>query len=74
MAGLSRSLLIFFEQFFYERKCQEALVPFQELSIEGITDNESSPSVPCDIEVHEKNKVIKFRKVDLLVEYLKKVS
>lgn len=51
-----------------------APTPFQELSIEGITDNESSPSVPCDIEVHEKNKVIKFRKVDLLVEYLKKVS
>lgn len=51
-----------------------ASMPFQEISINGVTDTAMSSSVTCDIEVHEQNKVIKFRKVDLLVEYLKKAS
>ena len=51
-----------------------ASMPFQEISINGVTDTTMSSSVTCDIEVHEQNKVIKFRKVDLLVEYLKKAS
>ena len=48
--------------------------PFQEIAVEGITESTSSPSVSCDIEVHEKNKIIRFGKVDLLIEYLKKAS
>lgn len=51
-----------------------AAMPFQEISIDGLTDASDTPSINCDIEVHENNKVIKFRKVDLLVEYLKKAS
>ena len=47
---------------------------FQEISVGGISDTVAPDSIPCDIEVHEKNKVIRFRKVDLLVEFLKKVS
>lgn len=49
-------------------------IPFEEIKVEGITDNVSPSSVTCDIEVIEKNKVIRFRKVDLLVEFLKKVG
>lgn len=51
-----------------------AVAPFQEVSIEGVTDTEYPTPLQCDIEVLDKNKVIKFRKVDLLVEYLKKAS
>ena len=47
---------------------------FQELTVEGITDTPSPARIGCDIEVHDKNKVIRFGKVDLLVEYLKKAS
>ncbi|SMF84801.1 hypothetical protein [Pseudobacteriovorax antillogorgiicola] len=50
------------------------VAPFQEIAIEGITDSVSPPAIPCDIELQEKGKIIRFRKVDLLVEYLKKVS
>jgi hypothetical protein len=48
--------------------------PFQEVSIEGITNTNEANPVICDIEVQENNKVIRFRKVDLLVEYLKKAA
>ena len=51
-----------------------AAMPFQEVSIEGITDTENSAPVICDIEVQDKNKIIRFRKVDLLIEYLKKAA
>lgn len=53
-------------------KREGASTSFQEISIQGIHEN--SDSVPCDIEVAENNKIIRFRKVDLLIEYLKKVS
>lgn len=51
-----------------------ALVPFQELSIDGVTNIKETPSLSCDIEVQDKGKMIRFGKVDLLVEYLKKAS
>lgn len=49
-------------------------IPFQEVQIEGITDVASPSPIACDIEVQDKNKIIRFRKVDLLVEYLKKAA
>ena len=49
-------------------------MPFQEVSIEGITDTENPISAICDIEVQDKNKIIRFRKVDHLVEYLRKAA
>jgi hypothetical protein len=55
-------------------KREGATMPFSELRVEGITDVPSSMSIGCDIEVQENNKVIRFRKVDLLIEYLKKAS
>ena len=47
-------------------------VPFEEISIEGVTDTNSPVSLLCDIEVQDKNRLIRFRKVDHLVEYLKR--
>ena len=49
-------------------------MPFQEVQIEGITNADSPAPVICDIEVQDKNKIIRFRKVDLLIEYLKKAA
>ncbi len=49
-------------------------MPFEEVTIEGITNTDCAVSAICDIEVQEKNKIIRFRKVDHLVEYLKKVA
>lgn len=49
-------------------------VPFEEIKIEGITDTYASAPLACDIEVQDKNKIIRFRKVDLLIEYLKKAA
>ena len=51
-----------------------AVMPFQEIVIEGMTDSSSPKPLACDIEVQDKNRVIRFKKVDVLVEYLKKVS
>ena len=51
-----------------------ASMPFQEIAIEGLTDTNSAVPLICDIEVQAKDKIIRFRKVDLLVEYLKKAS
>ena len=48
--------------------------PFEEVKIEGITNTDTPTPVVCDIEVQDKNKVIRFRKVDLLIEYLKKAA
>lgn len=48
--------------------------PFQELAVEGVTLPDGTPALICDIEVQDKNKLIRFRKVDLLIEYLKKVA
>lgn len=55
-------------------KREGATMPFQELSVPGLTDTSAPASIPCDIEVQEQNKIIRFRKVDLLIEYLKKAS
>ena len=49
-------------------------LPFQEVTIEGVTDTNSPSPISCDIEVQHKNNVIRFRKVDILLEYLKKAS
>ena len=49
-------------------------MPFQEVSVQGITDINHFTPISCDIEVEENNKIIRFRKVDLLIEYLKKAS
>ena len=49
------------------------LAPFQELAIDGITTS-TSPTLMCDIELQENNKIICFGKVDLLLEYLKKAA
>lgn len=52
-------------------------IPFEEIKIEGITGVDStstSTSLMCDIEVQDNNKIIRFKKVDHLVEYLKKAA
>ena len=49
-------------------------VPFEEIKVDNITDTPHSAQLICDIEVQDKNKKIRFRKVDHLVEYLKKVA
>lgn len=49
-------------------------LPFEEISIEGVTNTNNPAPLVCDIEVQDKNRVIRFRKVDLLVEYLKKAA
>lgn len=48
-------------------------LPFEEVKVEGLT-GPTPTSIICDIEVQDKNKVIRFRKVDLLIEYLKKAA
>lgn len=49
-------------------------IPFEEIKVEGVTHTDSSTSLLCDIELQENNKIIRFRKVDLLIEYLKKAA
>lgn len=49
-------------------------LPFEEVSIEGVTNIDTPSTITCDIEVHFKDKVIRFRKVDPLVEYLRKAG
>lgn len=49
-------------------------MPFKEITIEGVTNTDNPSSIICDIEVCDKNKIIRFRKVDLLIEYLKKAA
>lgn len=49
-------------------------ISFEEIKIEGVTDSNSPAAISCDIEIQENNKIIRFRKVDLLIEYLKKVA
>jgi hypothetical protein len=49
-----------------------AVDSFQEISVQGA--DEMVTSLSCDIELQENNKIIRFRKVDLLIEYLKKVA
>lgn len=51
-----------------------ANMPFNEIKIEGITDTATPVSLLCDIEVQDQNKLIRFRKVDHLIEYLKKAA
>ena len=50
------------------------IAPFQEVSVEGITGIASPQPLSCDIEVQDSSKIIRFGKVDLLIEYLKKVA
>lgn len=51
-----------------------ANMPFSEIKVEGLSDGGAPGSVICDIEVQDKNKLIRFRKVDHLIEYLKKAA
>jgi len=55
-------------------KRQGGTAPFSEVKIEGMADSSAYSSIACDIEVQENNKIIRFRKVDLLIEYLKKAA
>ena len=55
-------------------KREGVTMPFSEVQIEGITDTNTPAPLICDIEVQDKNKIIRFRKVDLLIEYLKKAA
>jgi len=55
-------------------KREGASMPFSEVKIEGQTESPTDLNFSCDIELQEKNKIIRFRKVDLLIEYLKKAS
>ena len=49
--------------------------PFQEIAVdEVISSAPQSALVTGAIEIQEQNKIIRFSKVDLLIEYLKKVS
>lgn len=49
-------------------------IPFEEISIEGVTDTDNPAPLICDIEVQHSDKIIRFRKVDPLIEYLKKAA
>lgn len=57
-------------------KREGASLPFNEVKFEEgtIGTGIDSGSIICDIELAENNKVIRFRKVDLLIEYLKKAA
>ncbi len=55
-------------------KREGAAMPFSEVKFDGVTNVIDSSTVSCDIEITENNKIIRFRKVDLLIEYLKKVA
>ncbi len=57
-------------------KREGSVSPFKEVKIEGFSEsqNKNLLSFPCDIELQENNKIIRFRKVDQLIEYLKKVA
>lgn len=55
-------------------KREGGAMPFQEVAIEGVSNTDNPSSLICDIEVQDKNKIIRFRKVDLLIEYLKKAA
>ena len=47
---------------------------FEEIKVEGVTHTDSPTSLICDIEVQVNNKIVRFRKVDSLIEYLKKAA
>ena len=49
-------------------------LPFEEIKVEGLTETDNPTSLVCDIEVQHKDKIIRFRKVDPLIEYLKKAA
>lgn len=49
-------------------------MPFEEVSIEGVTNTDNPSPITCDIEVQHNDKIIRFRKVDPLIEYLKKTA
>lgn len=49
-------------------------IPFEEVKVEGITESGTPTPISCDIEVQHGNQIIRFRKVDPLIEYLKKAA
>ena len=51
-----------------------ATLPFTEVQVEEVTNSNFPVSITCNIEVQDKNKLIRFRKVDHLIEYLKKAA
>ncbi|MBF0299439.1 MAG: hypothetical protein HQK51_12010 [Oligoflexia bacterium] len=55
-------------------KRQAGTAHFEEIKVEGITHTDTPSPISCDIEVQDNNKIIRFRKVDLLIEYLKKAA
>ena len=56
-------------------KREGASMPFQPFLIEGVSDSlQGYTPLICDIEVQDKNKIIRFRNVDSLIEYLKKAA
>ncbi|MBF0364120.1 MAG: hypothetical protein HQK50_01030 [Oligoflexia bacterium] len=55
-------------------KREGGTIPFEEMQIEGLTNTNTPSPISCDIEVQEQGKIIRFRKVDLLIEYLKKAA
>ena len=55
-------------------KREGASMPFSEIKIEGMSDSSTPVAIICDIEVQDHNKLIRFRKVDHLIEYLKKAA
>lgn len=55
-------------------KREGASLPFQEIPVEGISNTNNPSPISCDIEVQDQHRIIRFRKVDLLIEYLKKAS
>ncbi|MEK6616035.1 MAG: hypothetical protein AABZ32_07990 [Bacteroidota bacterium] len=51
-----------------------SVMPFLEVAVDGVTGTDNPTPINCDIELLEKNKLIRFRKVDVLIEYLKKAA
>ena len=47
------------------------VLPFEEVKVEGVTDSSTTTPISCDIELVEKGKIIRFKNVNVLVEYLK---
>ena len=55
-------------------KREGVVLPFKEVIVEGVTDTSRPHSLTCDIEVQDGSKLIRFRNVDFLIEYLKKAA
>ncbi|MBF0207753.1 MAG: hypothetical protein HQK53_12770 [Oligoflexia bacterium] len=55
-------------------KREGGTIPFEEIHVEGPSSTIISSPFSCDIEVQEKDKIIRFKRVDTLIEYLKKAA